>query len=453
MHGITGDLLSWFRSYLHNREQRVIIHGSSSKWGKIPAGVPQGAVLGPLTFLIYINDTTENIKTNIKLFADDTSLYVTIDEDAVTATNQLNEDLSQISKWADTWLVKFNAGKSKALTVTLKRNLANIELPLSFNNTTLETVDKHKHLGVELSTNLSWKDHITTISENAGKKLNILAKLKNLIDRKTLTTMYTSFIRPGLEYGSIVFCNCTETEDEILKSVQRRAFKIITGGIVRTPTNNLYKEIGMETLKIRRERNVLLFFFKIIHNMVPSYLQELKPDKKKSGRYTFRTKNDFVEPDWRITKYQKSLLPFAISLWNRLDENTRKITNYESFKDTLMANTIDNPLFYVGSRQEQIIMAKLRMGGSNLNGHLYSMKLIDSPACSCGFINENEFHFFLVCALYNRPRVTLQNAMGNIAPFTLRTLLYGSENLDLTVNKRIVTETLRFIKDSKRFDP
>ena len=102
--------MSWFRSYLHNREQRVIIHGSSSKWGKIPAGVPQGAVLGPLTFLIYINDITENIKSNIKLFADDTSLYVTIDEEAVTATNQLNEDLSQISKWADTWLVKFNAG-------------------------------------------------------------------------------------------------------------------------------------------------------------------------------------------------------------------------------------------------------------------------------------------------------------------------------------------------------
>ena len=116
-------------------------------------------------------------------------------------------------------------------------------------------------------------------------------------------------------------------------------------------------------------------------------------------------------------------------------------------------NPIDNPLFDVRSGQEQIIMAKLRMGGSNLNGHLYSMKLIDSPAYSCGFINEKEFHFFLVCPLYNRPRVTLQNVMGNIAPFTLRTLLYGSENLDLTVNKRIVTETLRFIKDSKRFDP
>ena len=317
--GVTGDLLRWFQSYLHNREQRVIIHGSSSQWGKIPAGVPQGAVLGPLTFLIYINDITENIKSNIKLFADDTSLYVTINEDAATATSQLNDDLSQICKWADSWLVKVNADKSKALTVTPKRNLANIELPLSFNNTILETVDKHKHLGVELSTNLSWKDHITTISENAGKKINILAKLKNLIDRKTLTTMYTSFIRPGLEYGSIVFCNCTDTEDEILESVQRRAFKIITGGIVRTPTNNLYDEIGMETLKVRRDRNVLLFFFKIIHNMVPSYLQELKPEKQKPGRYMFRTKNDLVEPEWRITKYRKSFLPFATSLWNSLD--------------------------------------------------------------------------------------------------------------------------------------
>ena len=184
--------------------------------------MPQGATLGSMLFLIYINDITENSNSNIKLFADDTSLYVTVDEDAVNAANQLN-DLNQISTWAETWLVKFNANKSKTLTVTPKRNIANLELPLSFNNTTLESAVKHKHLGVELSTNLSWKDHVTTISKNADK-LNILAKLKYLLDRKTLTTMYTSFIWPGLEYASIVFCNCTETEEDILESVQKRAF-------------------------------------------------------------------------------------------------------------------------------------------------------------------------------------------------------------------------------------
>ena len=113
-----------------------------------------------------------------------------------------------------------------------------------------------------------WNDFVNK-HENADKKLNVLAKLKYLLDRKTLTTMYTSFIRPGLEYASIVFCNCSETEEDILESVQKRAFKIITGGIVRTPTNYLYNEIGLETLKTRRDRNVLLFFFKIMHNMVP----------------------------------------------------------------------------------------------------------------------------------------------------------------------------------------
>ena len=87
--GITGDLLSLFQSYLHRRQQRVIIHGLNSQWGMIPAGVPQGATLGPLLFLIYINDITKNIKSNIQLFAEDTSLDVT-DEDVVTATNQLN---------------------------------------------------------------------------------------------------------------------------------------------------------------------------------------------------------------------------------------------------------------------------------------------------------------------------------------------------------------------------
>ena len=294
--GVAGDLLRWFQSYLDNREQRVIIHGLNSRWGTIPAGVPQGSTLGPLLFLIYINDITENIKSNIKLFADDTSLYVIIDGDAVNATKQLNDDLAQISTWAENWLVIFNASKSKALTVSLKKNKDNIELPLTFNNTLLETVTKHKYLGVEINTNLSWKDHISSISENACKKLNILAALKTLIDRKTLTTMYTSFIRPGLEYGSILFCNCSGTEDELLESVQRRAFKIITGGIVRTPTINLYNEVGMETLKARRDRNVLLFFFKIINNMVPDYLQELKPEKTKPGRYMFRNKDEFVLP-------------------------------------------------------------------------------------------------------------------------------------------------------------
>ena len=246
--------------------------------------------------------------------------------------------------------------------------------------------------------------------------------------------------------------NGTGTEDELLESVQRRGFKIITGGIVRTPTIHLYNEVGLETLKARRDRNVLLFFFKIINNMVPDYLRDLKPEKSTPGRYMFRNKDEFVPPEWRLRTYQKSFLPFAVSLWNSLEEDTRTISNYELFKETLMGNVKDNPLFHLGTRQEQIIMARLRMRSSDLKGHLHSMKIVESSACSCGFKNEDETHFFLACPLYYRPRVTLLNALAHIAPLTVRTLLYGNDTYEIEENKIIITETLRFIKESKRFD-
>ena len=295
----------------------------------------------------------------------------------------------------------------------------------------------------------------TTNCKNASKKLNILAKIKTLVDRKTLTTMYTAFFRPSLEYGSILFCNCTDTENELLESVQRRAFRIITGGIIRTHTINLYNEVGLETLKIRRERNVLLFFFKIIHYLVPSYLLELKPDKKPQGRYPLRNTCDYTPPKWRLVKMTYYIfLPFAIQLWNNLDEKTQGFSNYSSFQDSLQTKLTDNQLFHTGNRQEQILMAKIRMRCSSLNGHLSALNVIESSACSCGFANEDEFHFFFVCPLYNRPRTTLLNIVSRLAPtnITLRTLLYGAEELDFTENRKIILGTLTFVKVTKRFE-
>ena len=132
--------------------------------------------------------------------------------------------------------IGYRFNKSKALTVTLKtKNTHNLDLPLSLNNTAVDTVSSHKHLGMEITSNLSWKDHILTVSENANKKLNILAKLKMLVDRKSLITMDTSFIRSGMEHGSIVYCNCSDTDHETLESVQRRAFK--TRGTQRAHTS------------------------------------------------------------------------------------------------------------------------------------------------------------------------------------------------------------------------
>ena len=108
---ISGSLLQWFTDYLNNRKQRVVLPGTASSWTSIKAGVPQGSILGPLLFLIYINDIVENIHSSIRLFVDDTSLH-TVVEAPVDADNQLTEDLRKIHLWAKTWLVTFNPAKS-----------------------------------------------------------------------------------------------------------------------------------------------------------------------------------------------------------------------------------------------------------------------------------------------------------------------------------------------------
>ena len=97
-------------------------------------------------------------------------------------------------------------------------------------------------------------------------------------------------------------------------------------------------------------------------------------------------------------------------------------------------------------------MARLRMSSSDLKGHLHYMKIIESSACSCGFKNEDEIHFFLACPLYYRPRVTILNALAHLAPLTVRTLLYVNDTFEFEKNNTIITETLRFIKESKMFD-
>ena len=156
--GISGALLLWFKSYISNRKQKVIIENSSSKTGDIQAGVPQGSVLGPLLFLIYINDITENVNSHIRLFADDTTLFIDF-SDEITATQQINNDLATIRDWADRWLVSFCPKKTEALLVSLKHR-TNPPPPIYFGQTRVTEVESHKHLGIILNNNLSWNEHI-----------------------------------------------------------------------------------------------------------------------------------------------------------------------------------------------------------------------------------------------------------------------------------------------------
>ena len=173
--GMSGGLLKLFGNYLSNRKQRVVLNGSYSEYSIIKSGVPQGFVLGPLLFLIYINDLESNIKSNIKFFADDTMIFSIVKDSGISA-NELNHDLDIIHKWAHQWELEFNPDTTKQATEVLfsckKSN--SIHPQILFNGTVVVKMSEQKHLGLVLYSKLSFEKHLTEKIIKANKNLGII---------------------------------------------------------------------------------------------------------------------------------------------------------------------------------------------------------------------------------------------------------------------------------------
>ena len=192
----------------------------------INAGVPQGSRLGPLLFIIYINDIGENLESEFLIFADDCSLLAS-GVDPSQTTEQLNRDLIKISHWADMWKVTFNAAKSKDIIFSNK--VLNNSPPLIFNNINIKRVNIHKHLGLYLSSSLDWSFQVNEMCLKANKKLSVLRNIKYL-NRQTLDILYKLTVRSVLDYGLPVFYNSLkQTEKVRLDNLQYRAAKVVTG--------------------------------------------------------------------------------------------------------------------------------------------------------------------------------------------------------------------------------
>ena len=180
----SDSLLIWFKSYLADCKQKVVLPGAVSAWKYINAGVPQGSISGPLLFLIYINDIVVDIHSSIRLFADDTSLYIIVDNPQ-QAANLLNADLAKIHLWASRWLVSFNPSKSESMTLSRKQNKP-LHPPLNMAQLNINEVTSHKHLGLILSDDGSWHEHIDHVKAKSWLRLIIMRKLKFQLDRNHL---------------------------------------------------------------------------------------------------------------------------------------------------------------------------------------------------------------------------------------------------------------------------
>ena len=448
--GVLGNLLRWFNSYLTNRKQCVVLPGVQSKWNYVRAGVPQGSILGPLLFLLYINDIVMDIGSNIRLFADDTSVYIIVD-DPVAAAELLNLDLDKITKWAKEWLVKFNPNKTESLLISRKSNRL-FHPPLSMLDQQITDVESHKHLGIYLSNDCTWHKHIEYIKEKAWNRINVMRKLKYELDRQSLETIYLTFIRPVLEYANVVWDNCTHYEKEELEKIQNEAARIVTGTTKLVSIHALYEEIGWDTLDSRRRKHKLTLFYKMYTNQTPPYLSTLVPPSVNTfSEYSLRNSNDTQTVHARTTLYYNSFLPSTVREWNNLPLECRNSESVNSFKRSINESSVIVPKYYnSGKRRFQVLHTRLRTNCSALNNDLFLKRICDSPHCRCGAI-ENAFHFFLNCPQYARQRADLIHNVSQHITASLRVLLFGDSTLSTQTNTTIFEAVHKYTRDSKRF--
>ena len=268
--GVSGSLLKLFVNYLHNRKQRVVLNGFQSDYSLIESGVPQGSVLGPFLFLMYINDLERNITSNIKFFADDTMLFSIVKDPTISA-NDLNRDLNMICQWAHEWKLEFNPDPTKQANEILfsyKKSSTN-HPQLLFNGTAVVKVNEQKHLGLILETGLSFEKHINEKIIKAKQNTGILKHLSNFSPLKTLDQMYKALVRPHLDYCDIIYHIPSimhqpplgRTLNILMEKVERVQYQPalpITGAWQGSSRSKIYDELGWETLSDRRKcRRVL----------------------------------------------------------------------------------------------------------------------------------------------------------------------------------------------------
>ena len=230
----------------------------------VESGVPQGSVLGPLLFLIYINDLERNIKSQVNFFADDTMLFSIVNDPTISASD-LNDDLSTISQWAYQWKMEFNPDSNKQATELLfsQKILSPNRPPIFFNGTEVTKVNEQKHLGLFLDKKLSFEKHLTEKIKTAQKGIAVIKQLSHYLPIKTLDQIYKLLIPPHFDYCDVIYHIPPLTNlhshaislnflMERIEKIQYQAALAVTGTWKGTNRIKLYEELGWESLSDRR---------------------------------------------------------------------------------------------------------------------------------------------------------------------------------------------------------
>ena len=313
-YGVSGNSLLWFNSYLKDRVQYVEFDGNKSKQVPVTTGVPQGSVLGPLLFIIYMNDIyCASDKFHAVLFADDSNLLstlcsfdVTIDPncDRNLLSSNINAELHKIHTWLAINKLSLNVKKTKFMLFHHRqRNVESLVPYLQINGHELERVREFNFLGLTIDENVTWNAHIQKVSNKVSRILGVMCRLKNYIPRHILRILYNSMFMPHLQYSILNWGH----KYSRLHKLQKRALRIITNSKYNAHTEPLFKNLNVLKLPDIYKSSVLKFYFKYENNTIPDFFKQTNFICTAVHTYATRGAETIRIPGMRTACAQQSL--------------------------------------------------------------------------------------------------------------------------------------------------
>lgn len=337
-YGIRGNAYEWLKDYLNNRQQFVVFDGAESKYEKIMCGVPQGSILGPLLFLMYINDMAYlSDRIFPIIFADDTNIFLSGKNINETITI-FNQELTKIVQWLSANQLSLNIAKTVYMVFKSARKRIDQNIDVMLSGHALEKVENTKFIGVTLDQNITWVKHIQSVRSKISKGLGIIIRAKKVFTIPTLFTLYNSFIYPHFIYCIEVWGNAANIYISSLFKLQKKVVRIIKSASFLANTAPIFKELKILPLHNIYRQRVNIFMFKFVKNMLPEIMNDLFIRNIDLDRRSTRQNNKLQIPFCKTVLYQNTIRYQGVKEWNEISDIIDHKCSIHTFKFRLKAH-------------------------------------------------------------------------------------------------------------------
>ena len=341
-YGIRGTTLNWMDSYISDRSQYTSYKNKHSQFAQIECGVPQGSVLGPLLFILYVNDIchlSENV--NMTLFADDTNIFFESDVNENSFHTTISSELNKFSDWFAANKLSLNIGKTKYIAFNTSRNFI-WDKDIIMDGKVLTQVHTTKFLGVHIDNRLSWREHIFKICRKASRNIGVISKLRHILPTRILKTLYQTLVVPQMSYCSIIWSGTYDTNMFPLIILQKKAIRYISHAPPLEHTNPLFKSLNL--LKINDIIHVSLatFAYKAWNGLLPNAFCNFLTINRGLHNHNTRHADDAHYFPYRTAIGKHRLKNRTIRTWNSLTEGLKAKTTSKVFRHNLVKEVISS---------------------------------------------------------------------------------------------------------------